>query len=561
MKKMFSTLFLVLIFNASVMAQMNKTFYLSGFSFSQNHALAIKENFGEDDGIFWACDFFVPAPPYFSNETAIVKTDFNGNIIRERALEHPYSTLRLREATEGVLFAGEYQGEVHLVFLDDNLNIIWSRKIQNGNYFYVSPPAKIDILRHFEDDGQEVFYISFPGQSEQEGYQNSDQVLCLLKVTSNGDLVWFNKYHDLNRTDLASLNIADVPNAMIFFENSETGQGNIAITGMRRDDVSQNEHLFFIAVDLNGQISVQYKRYTLIRPFLSDIAWDGANFVNTFIEGSSVFPFGVAMVGVMKLDPFLGFVDGRYFATQCENYGLGITVDPTDGDYVVSTFTGECQNGGYGCGLFKVDPNFNLSYFKRYNYDSYVRPSDWHITGLDGKNYWVATTEPQVPSATANIRLYVSDPNGEVCGAVDDWPSVDEITPDVTDYSYFEMGIDLFEEYSVHIRDIKLEEDYCEESLDPNTYKIVGDANEDFYSIYPTFLKRGETINLDVMGVYGDHINVRVVDFLGKVIYKNRFELNGGKTTLKIPSSMNTGLLNVLVEGHFGLKSTKVLIQ
>lgn len=210
-----------------------------------------------------------------------------------------------------------------------NLTLLWTRRIPVGNIGSIYL-GDVDILVDHNYNNDEEYYITHTIKSRQDSYDSVSFALGILKLSSNGILLWHKSYSEFAS---GPLHLHDYPNSIVEIDTS--GPKKFVIIGTREENFSWDRYLFAISIDQDGNILNNYKRLQTLtlNPNNPQAVWNPYN--------SSVACIFRENIGVLTMDNNLNPLSAKSFNGYCVNFPTSVTLQG-DSSYVLGIYMHEC---------------------------------------------------------------------------------------------------------------------------------------------------------------------------------------------------------------------------
>jgi len=572
---------LLTIFALAMQAQWNKTFNING----NNDFLAPSFVIGTFDygsvSVSWGND----APSTPRNDYFIVtKHDAFGNTVFNRLFFPPNMPdngfvsveALLEKDNKDLLVAGYYYDDQQYIMqpflmgldVNGNFQFLHWYKV-NDNPFIGFQDNKISLAR-VEDDQDETYFIVSSALSD--AYPVTDAVVSVIKVKTDGSMIWSKKYFDSN---VPPTIVRDVPGDITF----SPSEGFYMITGWRQEitGAGQDDKIFFFGIDRDGNVVTYYKSVTVIpggtvaHASDEDMIWDPhtKTWVVTFaIKGldPGTYNFTYSTIGLISIDAALTInLHHMYWHSDAkEHFGLSIS-QSINGEYVIGAHTYDGVTGLNSPALLKVDNGGNPQWFMKYNIYDMVNFGH-HCNSFNpntGDEEYVLVNEQKT-----DLRVIRTDINGKSCGARDYQPIVDKYDYKEELYKYYPKEIGDYTQLDPKIKKLDPEERTCT------------DATYDSYrTAFATGIKGAATQNASSLNVYPTETSINnpvltfennsdiaasmdVMDINGKLIF-SATNIPNGKNTVQLSgkNSLAEGIYFVKCQSNDGkISETKKII-
>ncbi len=444
--------------------------------------------------------------------------------------------------------------------LDNNGNLIWSRWYSDPDLFI---SEAFLAIRTFEN--QENYIIV--------GTANYPRHIYAIKINANGDQIWSNQYYDPNLVNSKY----DYVTSIVYDEEYE----GYIIAGTEHDYYTTGFptlDLFTFGIDINGNISRDYKKYDLSlgdnehNPhIIQDINEDG--FIMAFgTRAGGVQNNTVSFISTMTLNPDLTPSGASLYASPnaYESHANSIYVDPHGfydlGCFIYDGIEGQ-PNGVRNPSFLRLDPSTAPLSYLRYNTDQ-DQTCTFMAQDFTGthENYVLKTDH--LANGVWSIGLIRTELNGFTDCAEDEpinWYSsgVDFWDQNYETYYFAETKYSEVKEWKteskpIHCTDLMFtDNDPDQVSLlappsQGNIYdtpqEIAGALDNDLL-VYPTLVnERYQDITLKYSAISNSSIEIKILNTQGQFVYQTKKEAINGLNEYQInQSELSKGLNTIII--------------
>lgn len=507
-------------------AQFNKSYTLSNYQFSPQTILSTSW-----DNVYSAALASSLTNPVYE---IIARYDQGGTLIRSvRLTDYASYGAKIIEAEDKTLLFAVYsvaEGAVVIIKFDDNLNLVWSKKIQTDWKL----TSLVDIVMQ-HNTGEPYYYIGYSDRTGDVNYP-FDYSYCLAKLDRDGNYIWNNKYSLSNRNQYAFSVVEDKFNAMCSYMPTDDDPFRIALAGTR-EEVSTQFDLYTVGVLIVNEDGSVYDRYHRLSTSSNyqykgpDILFDKSDFVIATTEyalNPQDTP-AVSTIDLLKVKADFTSATSRYYHSDCENSATGVYKATNSNEYLVGSTQGLCISSvGYYVttqGLYKIDPvTLGVNDHVRYNlYTMYPNNADQSSNNFyvdNNDNAYLLSSKASSITTERRQQLIRTDNLGDACGA-EHLPAVDELFYSEIMHFDYESQRKQVVDHNPDIADLDLLTRDCEDYL-PSQYRKLPVANTSTPAnpvVYPTQLYSGdEQMYILLPEAYIDGSKVQIYSMDGRVI-------------------------------------------